>query len=75
MTNKVMIIKVLAEHPCLNSFEVKGFIHRTFGETITPQSISGMLRPLVSAGYVGKSAATGKTVYWLTDIGKEKLVK
>jgi len=75
MANKDMIVKVLDEHPCLNSFEIKGFIYRKYNEVVTPQSISGTLRPLVSAGYVGKSGAAGKMVYWLTDFGKEKLFK
>ena len=75
MTNKEMIVKVLNEHSCLNSNEIKGFIHRWYNIDLTPQSISGTLRPLVSRGLVGKSNAAGKTVYWLSDFGKKELCK
>lgn len=73
MTNKEMIIEVLKKHSCLNSVEIKAFIHRWYNVDITPQSISGSLRPLVSQAYVGKyPSPSGKMAYWLTDLGKEK---
>lgn len=73
MTKKDMIVEVLKQHSCLNSFEIKGFIHRMYNEDTTPQSVSGSLRPLVSQGYVGKSSSpSGKMVYWLTDAGRVK---
>lgn len=75
MTKTEMIVNVLHEHPCLNSFEIKGFVYRKYGENISPQSAAGTLRPLVAKGQVGKSNLTGKMVYWLTDYGKETLVK
>ena len=65
MTKKEMIVKVLTEHPCLTGNEIKGFVNRMFGENISAQSAAGTLRPLIAQGKVGKSYATGKTVYWL----------
>lgn len=75
MTKIEMIVNVLHEHPCLNSFEIKGFVYRKYGENISPQSASGTLRPLVAQGKVGKSNATGKMVYWLTEYGEAALIK
>ena len=77
MTTKDMIVSILQKHSCLTSFELKGFIYRTFGENLTPSSISGNMRSFISAGYIGKSISpnNGKTVYWLTDCGKEHFAK
>ena len=75
MTKVEMITEILREHPCLTSFEIKGFVFRKYGETISPQSASGTLRPLVAQGKVGKSNATGKMVYWLTEFGEATLIK
>lgn len=73
MTKKEMVIKALRAYGCSDSFQIKGIVYRMFNEEISTSSISGILRPLYAAGYVNKSNATGKTVYWLTDYGKEKL--
>ena len=67
MSKVDMITEVLREHPCLNSNEIKGFIYRKYGESISAQSVAGTLRPLVMQGKVGKSNSTGKMVYWLND--------
>ena len=77
MTNKEMIIDVLKDCGCQNSTQIKGAIYRKFGENISPQSISGNLRTLISIGYAAKSPdpTNNKMVYWLTDYGKEKLGK
>lgn len=76
MTNKEMIIDVLNDHSCQNGFQIKGAVYRKFGVSISPQAAAGVMRPLVAAGYAGKSpAADGKMVYWLTDLGKEQLCK
>ena len=77
MTKKEMVINVLREHSCLNGFEIKGFVYRMYGATISPQAAAGVMRPLVEAGYAGKSPSpvNGKMVYWLTDYGKEQLFK
>ena len=75
MTKIEMIINVLSDHPCLNSKEISSFVFRKYGEHISAQSASGSLRPLVSRGQIGKDDHTGKMVYWLTDYGKETLIK
>lgn len=77
MTNKEMVIDVLKNYSCVTSFQIKGFIYRKFGESIAPQTAAGILRPLVSQGFVGKSPdpASGKMAYWLTDFGKEHFNK
>lgn len=68
MTNKEMIIEVLKKHSCLTSFEIKGFIYRTYNVNLTPASISGTLRPVIAAGLAAASKnSDGKTVYWLTN--------
>lgn len=74
---KEMAVKILKAHSCLTATELKGFIYRTFGENLSPNSISGNLRALVSAGWVGKSPSptNGKTVYWLTDFGEDHFAK
>lgn len=74
MTNKEMVIDILKTYSCLTSFQIKGQIYRKFGELLSPSSISGIMRPLISAGYAANSKDDhGKTVYWLTSIGKEKV--
>lgn len=76
MTKKEAIVNVLNEHSCLTCIEIKGFVKRKYDMDITPQSVGGTLRPLVSAGMVGKSTnVSNKMVYWLTDYGKEHLFK
>ena len=74
---KTMTVSILKSHSCLTANELKGFIYRTFGENLTPSSISGSMRPLLSAGYIGKGVSpnNGKTVYWLTDYGKDHFAK
>ena len=67
------ILEVLREHPCLNAKEIAFFIKQKHGgDLLSPQTISGLLRPMVAAGTIGKSNTTGKTVYW--EIASEKVV-
>lgn len=77
MTNKEMVISVLNDHSCQTGFQIKGAVYRKFGATISPQTAAGVMRPLVAAGYAGKSPdpTSGKMVYWLTDYGKGQLFK
>ena len=76
MTNKEMVINVLNEFGCMNSFQIKGAVYRKFGATITPQTAAGVLRPLIGYGYAANSKdGYGKAIYWLTEAGKEKLFK
>lgn len=74
MTNREMIVSVLNEYGCMNSFQIKGAVYRKFGVTITPQSAAGALRPLIGQGLAANSKdGSGKTIYWITEFGKEKL--
>lgn len=77
MTNKEAVIEVLKVHPCLTGNEIKGFAHRMFGIDFSTNTASGILRPYVAKGFVGKSLdpKTGKMAYWLTNYGKEQLSK
>lgn len=77
MTNKEMVISVLNDHGGQDGFQIKGSVYRKFGASITSNSAAGIMRPLIAAGYAGKSPnpANGKMVYWLTPLGKEKLIK
>lgn len=76
MTTKEMVIKVLNKYSCLNGNQIKVAVYNEFDEVISAQSAAGVLRPLVARGLAGKSAdASGKMTYWLTDFGKQELVK
>lgn len=77
MTNKEMVIDILKDYSCVTGFQIKGFIYRRFGVSITPQAAAGIFRPLVAQGLVGKSPdpASGKMAYWLTNFGKEHFNK
>ena len=72
MTNKELIINVLKEHSCLTANEIKGFILRQEGPNLSPQSIAGIMRPIIAAGHAtkGVSPSNNKTVYWLTRQGE-----
>lgn len=67
MTNKDVVIKVLSNHSCLTAMEVRQFAKRLCDYDITPQAVSGIMRPLIAAGLAGsdKHPSNGKTVYWL----------
>lgn len=67
MTNKELVIAVLKEHSCLTANEVRQFAIKYFNTPITPQVVSGIMRPLIAAGIAAsdKHPSNGKTVYWL----------
>ena len=75
MTNKEMVISVLMDLGCQTGFQIKGSVYRKFGVSISPQTASGVMRPLIDKGLAAKSPdpLSGKMVYWLTDFGKEQL--
>lgn len=67
MTNKEMVVNILQEHACLTSTEIKNFIKRTYNITLSPQTVSATLRPLLNNAEARKAPnANGKMVYWLT---------
>ena len=64
--NMERIMEVLKINSCLNSKQISAMIYRRYGERVTPQSISGNLRSLVSKGKAGYSnCGNGSKVYWL----------
>lgn len=74
VTNADFVVGVLKNFSCLNSAEISRFIKRKFNETVSPSGVAGSLRALIANGYAASSRdGDGKTVYWLTDYGKEKL--
>ncbi len=76
MSIKDMVISVLADCGCQNSYQIKGSIYRKFGEVVTQSAITGAIRTLYNQSLATRSAdGSGKMVYWLTDYGKEKLIK
>ena len=77
MTTKEMVIEILKHHSCQTAFQIKGCIYRKFNENVTPQAVSRVMRPLVAKGYAGKGThpESNKSVYWLSDFGKETLEK
>ena len=76
MTNKEMVTNVLNEYGCMTSCQIKGAVFRKYGAIITPQTAAGVLRPLIGYGWAANSKdGSGKTIYWLTEMGKEKLFK
>lgn len=67
MTNKDVVIEVLANYSCLTAMEVRQFAKRLCDYDITPQAVAGTMRPLIAAGLAAsdKHPSNGKTVYWL----------
>lgn len=67
MTNKELVIAILKEHSCLTANEVRQFAIKYFNTSITPQAVSGIMRPLIAASIAAsdKHPSNGKTVYWL----------
>ena len=72
MNNKEYVLNVLRDHSCLTANEIKGFILRQEGPNLSPQSIAGIMRPIIAAGHAtkGTSPSNNKTVYWLTRQGE-----
>ena len=76
MTNKEMIANVLINFSCMSSSQIKGAVYRKYNVIITPQTAAGVLRPLIGYGWAASSKdGNNKTIYWLTNEGKEKLFK
>ena len=76
MTKQNMILNMLMEYSCSTSEQISFLVRRAYDEKISKQSISGILRPYVARGIVGKSPnGAGKTVYWVTKYGEEIIKK
>lgn len=66
MTKKEIVIEALNQFGTSNNKQLSAFIKRKFDVDMTPSSVTGTLRTLVSQGLVGKSnCGAGCTMYWL----------
>lgn len=68
MDKKELVMKVLDEIGMVDAEYISCRIKRVYGETVSRAQVSGILRPMVAAGKVGKSnCGYGKTVYWINE--------
>ena len=76
MEKQKMIVEVLKNYGCSTAADISRLVKREFGENITVNSVAGTLRPMIARGLAANADnGNGKKVYWITDYGKEKLVK
>ena len=74
MTNKEMVVKVLNTYGAMTSRQIAVQINNKMGVVLTPAQVAGAMRPLVAKGIAANSKDShNKTVYWITDFGKEAL--
>lgn len=74
MINKEMVVEVLNTYGAMTSRQIAVQINNKMGVVLSPAQVAGALRPLAAKGLAANSKnAQGKTVYWLTDFGKEAL--
>lgn len=66
MDKREMIIEALTNYGATTAKGLSCYINRTYGETITPASVSGTLRSLVSHGIASSSkCGNTQTTYWM----------
>jgi hypothetical protein len=66
MEKSEMVLEVLKTTGCLTANEIKGFVYRKFGESISPNSAAAAVRSLIKVGKAGVSQnEKGQKVYWL----------
>lgn len=71
-----MVCKALLQHGCQTSQQLRTYSNRVFNEDYSVGSIGAALRKLVAKGYGAYSDnEKGQKVYWLTDFGREAIVK
>lgn len=76
MTNKELVVNVLNTYGAMTSRQIAIQINNKHGISITPAQVAGALRPLAAKGMTANSKDShGKSVYWLTDYGKQELFK
>lgn len=76
MTNSEMVVNVFNTYGAMTSKQASVMINRDFGAVLTPAQVSGALRPLVAKSMAANSKDQyNKTVYWLTDFGKQEVAK
>ena len=76
MTNKELVVDVLNTYGAMTSRQIAVQINNVHGVVLTPAQVAGAMRPLTAKGMTANSKdAYGKSVYWLTDYGKQELLK
>ena len=75
-TNEGIVLMVMKNPDCQSSKSISMDAKRLFDYTISPASVSGVLRKLVAAGVVANSRNEfGTTIYWLVDDSKSVRVE
>lgn len=76
MTNKELVVDVLNTYGAMTSRQIAVQINKVHGVVLTPAQVAGAMRPLTAKGMTANSKdAHNKSVYWLTDYGKQELFK
>jgi DNA-binding PadR family transcriptional regulator len=76
MENKEMVIEVLNDYGAMTSRQIAVQINLRHNVVLSPAQVAGALRPLVAKGIAANSKDShNKTVYWITDFGKQELLK
>lgn len=71
-----MVRRALYDHGCQTSHQLKTYSNRMYDEDYSVGSIGAALRKLVAKGYGAYSEnEKGQKVYWLTEFGREAIVK
>ena len=71
-----MVRKALLQHGCQTSHQLRTYSNRVFDEDYSVGSIGAALRKLVAKGYGAYSEnEKNQKVYWLTDFGREAIMK
>lgn len=71
-----MVRKALAAHGCQTSHQLRTYSNRMYDEDYSVGSIGAALRKLVQKGYAAYSEnEKGQKVYWLTEFGREVILK
>ena len=75
-SNKEMIMNVLSEYGAMTSHQIAVQVNLRHEVVLSPAQVAGAMRPMVAKGYAANSKDShNKTVYWLTDFGKQELFK
>lgn len=71
-----MVRKALLQHGCQTSYQLRTYSNRMYNEDYSVGSIGAALRKLVTKGMAAHSEnEKGQKVYWLTDFGREAIMK
>ena len=71
-----MVRRALLNHSCQTSHQLHTYSNRVYNEDYSVGSIGAALRKLVVKGYGAHSDnEKGQKVYWLTDFGREAIMK